>query len=559
MRSTGKYVLSYNDWSIRILCWRNGEYQEEETIEMHETYHECPWKMLSLRLKRRKILEVWTLQADNALRATGFIDALDDGILTIKTDKWQGSAITTNPPYIITVRPSKGGGVIKVICLSNIGVYNNDDIPGTAGLIDRASAYCVEWFSTIERESLGGIKSTIAAQSWNAFRHRFMRQPLLCHGSNLANKLEESSTYSGRAECYRIGRVEGPLYHYDVKSCYPNLLRGRQIPCRLKHVRHGDALSLSLALQAGYVCAADVSLTCTRPIFPITRRGITIWPVGTFRTTLCGPELALAMKLEPMPIVHRYAAYETDELFTDWCEWALAYRAECKAKVNVVGERVAKLLTNSLWGRFAKRDREWRNIEDNCSVRKWDDWYERTPGSEVLDHYRTFGGLTQVMHEGGFSRESVPIVTAFINSLGRMLLWELMSFVGRENVVYCATDSIMTTVPISVPFVYGNGLIAGLPCTLSSPIVYGSVNFRGIHHYDLPQSSVDSGLPSGSTVSMNGVGQWTALEPLVGAMKRKEKPTNLLIERHRDTNVKYAHGRVMHDGRVRPHVLAADD
>lgn len=568
-------MLECAAWSLRVVAHDSIGYATECKRYGRLGDNPSPWPSIMKLLRTRRQLDVWVVGANDTLRASGFFDMIDEGKIITRNENWNGQAVLSNPPIMITVRPAKGRGQMRVLCLGNIGIYTTDDlieaagddtettsdilstlksIPATADYLAQiAERYLCEWFDAVESQRLGPIKTTLASQAWAAFRHRFLSHPLLCHCDVQASNLEYAGTFSGRAECFRIGHIDGPLYHYDVKSCYPSLLKGEPIPCRLKHVREGNASSLIAAMASGYVCVADVTLSTNVPQFPLKMQSITCWPTGTFRTVLIGRELQAAMKLVPQPIVHVFAAYETDCIFDKWIDWAVGYREQCKSGNDSVGENVAKLLTNSLWGRFAKRDRHWRNVDNDCSVVDWEDWFERVPGETQMQHFRSFGGLTQCLEDEGYNREAVPIVTAFINSLGRDYLWRLMSYVGRENVVYCATDSVILTSMGNATLAGGQATMAIGQCRLSLQAVYDCLNIRGIHHYDALGLDVDAGVPMSVSRDENGVAHWSTVEPLSGPMSRGECPTARIVPRKRDTNVKYLHGVVGKDGRVTPH------
>ncbi|GAI91012.1 unnamed protein product, partial [marine sediment metagenome] len=60
------------------------------------------------------------------------------------------------------------------------------------------------WLSFISDNELGNFGLTIASQAFNAYRHRFMPQPIYIHTSNKAVNLERSAYRGGRNECFQI-------------------------------------------------------------------------------------------------------------------------------------------------------------------------------------------------------------------------------------------------------------------------------------------------------------------------------------------------------------------
>jgi len=75
------------------------------------------------------------------------------------------------------------------------------------------------WLTFLIDNDLGAFGLTIASQSLNAFRHRFMTEEIYIHTSKRAVTTERAAYRGGRVECYRIG--EQPLRDYyivDVNS-----------------------------------------------------------------------------------------------------------------------------------------------------------------------------------------------------------------------------------------------------------------------------------------------------------------------------------------------------
>lgn len=549
--------LICNNWDIADVVhdasWNR--YRVTSSISSLWSDKFSPWEHVFTLLRRKQTLDLWILNAMNVLRATGFFNLIDKGKVLLESKDWKGKMTLTNPPIVIVCRSVVRNCTLRVLCMGNLGINGECDFNGQARLNDEAVDYMCEWFATIEREKLGAIRTTIAGQAWSTYRHRFMKSPILCHANNTASELESHATHGGRAECFKIGDIGGPLYHYDVISCYPKLLRKAAIPCRLKYCESQKLDFLSSCISQGYAAIADITLTTELPIFPKKTKIGTIFPIGKFRTTLLATELASAIAVGAITQVHAVAAYETDYLFGDWCKWAVNMRRNAKRNGNETAANVAKLLTNSLWGRFARRDRQWQNDEEAFSPTPWSLWYERDAEHGELSQYRCVGWLTQRLVDNGYDRDSCPVVTAYINSIGRSFLWELINIAGRENVAYCATDSLVVNSAGKFNLDFWDCSEHGQDRVLSMQAEYKSMRIRGIHHYDTDSTTVSAGIPSGAKANEHGLSEWLSVEPISGPLSRGECPSAMVIPKQHSGCGRYSHGNVDSNGIVTPLIL----
>jgi len=90
------------------------------------------------------------------------------------------------------------------------------------------------WIEFCKQEDLGSFAVTLAGQSFNAFRHRFMEHEIFIHNNENALRLERECYKGGRCECFFIGRIEGDKFYYlDVNSMYPFVMKHNSFPVKL--------------------------------------------------------------------------------------------------------------------------------------------------------------------------------------------------------------------------------------------------------------------------------------------------------------------------------------
>src|SRR5262249_22967177 len=71
---------------------------------------------------------------------------------------------------------------------------------------------------------MGSLQVTTGAQALYGFRKSYMGTRPYTHMHADALRLERAALHGGRAECYRLGRVEGPVYCLDWTGFYASIM-----------------------------------------------------------------------------------------------------------------------------------------------------------------------------------------------------------------------------------------------------------------------------------------------------------------------------------------------
>lgn len=241
--------------------------------------------------------------------------------------------------------------------------------------------------------------------------------------------------FGGRVQCFKSGKIEGPVELYDVNSMYPFVMKSRLHPIN-GTFEHTDKMPKDfsrpfflhfIGTNKGALpsVAKDGSLTFDKPR-------------GEFMA--CSHELEIALKYGLVTIervIDCHVAMQTitfDHYVDDFYQMKLAAEARGDKALRLF----AKLLLNSGYGKFGQNP-------DNFA-----DWYlNRDPGYEaelerqgysMLCEYPDFDLWTRPAEdtEGAFFDVSVA---ASITSAARAVLLEgLIKATGR---IYCDTDSII--------------------------------------------------------------------------------------------------------------------
>lgn len=368
------------------------------------------------------------------------------------------------PVFLMKMKDEKNGKTLEFISstnyysesLASLGkTFNLDklDFDYADGSEADAAIYCrrdveilkvaVEAFRNfVKTENLGNLAKTAAGQAFNAFRHRFMTDKILIHDHKKALELEREAYSGGRVECFRIGNFTGPHYCYDVNSMYPYVMRSYPYPCRLiSYRKRGTPEDLQRFIADGYLLVARCHVMQPEPDLGCKLQGKLIFPIGDFWGCFTTPELKYLIERGQIMEVADLSIYEGGHLFADYVDYFYTERLAAKAKGDKVRDKIFKMLLNSLYGKFGQTGETWEPVGDAPieQVGVVEQINYQTGKKETL---KIFGGTVFKRKEEKEAFNSFPAVAAHVTAYARMTLLEYMDAAGRENVLYCDTDSL---------------------------------------------------------------------------------------------------------------------
>jgi len=294
----------------------------------------------------------------------------------------------------------------------------------------------------LRENNLGDMKLTIAAQSFAAFRHRFMGNAIYIHNSDMALNLEREAYFGGRNECFHIGRIDKTVYKLDVNSMYPYVMKTYEYPYKFVAFLKDIDVGYLRKLLGEYCVIAHVLLSSPENAFPKRLNGKLIFPVGTFDTFLCTPELIYAIERNYVKKVYSAAVYKKARIFREYVEFFYRKRMEYKEQGNSAFAAIAKLFLNSLYGKFGQRGERWVEVGEDKSGTAFSEWYEIDTVTGEKRRMRSMFGKVYKHVKESESFNSFPAIAAHVTSYARMRLWEIIIKAGVKNVYYCDTDSV---------------------------------------------------------------------------------------------------------------------
>lgn len=303
--------------------------------------------------------------------------------------------------------------------------------------------FMLDYVRFIHANNLGSFRRTLASQSLAAWRTRFMTKSLCIHNNEPVLALERKSYHGGRVECFRLGTLPEQGYYYlDVNSMYPYVMKNSNVPTRLMYqTGPGSIDKLKAYVQCHYVIA-EVLIDTETPAYAVFKDNKLIFPTGQFRTILHQKELLYALQYGHVTAFLDGAIYKFGKIFSDYVDFFYKIKTDSKLSGNNSWYTIAKLLQNSLYGKLAQSGIH-QEITYGEYEQKIERFYGKKLGDKDYESMVNWFGTRVKETKRGESTFSFPAAAGAVTANARMLLNAYIENAGRQNVLYCDTDSLI--------------------------------------------------------------------------------------------------------------------
>lgn len=406
------------------------------------------------------------------------------------------------------------------------------------------------WLDFLDKHELGDFKHTLPSQAFVSYRHRFMPHRIGVHDDMELCELEREAYKGARTEVFVSKKFEtGSYYQLDVNSMYGFQMQSQLYPRLLR--RYGDHLEVEWleTLLNDFAMIARIEVETDLPVFPLKWNRTNAYPVGRFEATLTTPELLFALKHCNICEIKEWACYSQERIFEEYATYFMSLKQRYEEEGNFPFRSIAKMFSNSLYGKFGQRGLE---IRFDC---------ELPPGApdevSYFNHnmgqwcriYR-LGNHTIFESTGGESFNSFPAIPAHVAAYARMYLWKLICKAGYANTFYSDTDCLVVN-----QAGYDN-LVSLLdpqkPGYLKVEAEGTELEISAAKDYHIGNKTRMKGIRKNARQLSPGVFEQDQFLGLRGSIK-KGNPDLVTVEKvHRTLHRRIRSGTLQEDGRVTP-------
>ena len=299
-----------------------------------------------------------------------------------------------------------------------------------------------QYIQFLKQYNLGTFAPTTAKQAVNAFKTNYMTHEIHIHTDERAIAIERRAYSGGRTECFKIGMFNSEQYYkLDINSMYPYVMESKPYPTKFLGIRYNELPEEIEALRQKHLYIADVHIETEIPCVPYRTDSKLLFPIGSFHTTLCQPEIELLEQLNISYKIERIAFYEGHPIFSNFVNSLYTLRQKFKSEQNDQYQYFTKILMNSLYGKFGQRNESWERIgHDGTNRSKLETYIDGNTGIEKTIKIVCGEWFEKKDTEEGY--DSMVAIAAFVTSYSRRMLYEFILQADQDNVYYSDTDSL---------------------------------------------------------------------------------------------------------------------
>lgn len=514
------------------------------------------WEWLRERSRSREPITVFAYGWHFAAQLLGFWSELDAGRFSLTLPvrqfideeghprtipEWRGMLAVDDKPFVVYAVGRKG--TIKLVDVKN---YFDVPLDKLAESFDvRKQGYLSSAYGDTEEKQLlhfetetilkcmtstidawrseerGNWQPTAARLAMSNYRHEFLkdheividnrwmdsagnifsdREPCEELGDVcLTNrKMQRSAYYGGESSYWYRGFIEEPLYKLDVVSLYPHCMWLYNYPAEtIRRAKFGTDAASKLPEEPGN-CTAHVTVFGCGDLPMRGEDGRVHYPQGLFSTYLCGQELEYASVNRRIREVHEWEEYRCTNLFQRYVEYWFAIRRQAQDIGDSAGNALAKILMNSLYGKWASRKANWTIDTELQAPLRWG--YFATPDrlNGKLIKLRAAAGCVQ--RNTGFEERSdtFPAISAFVAAAGRVYMRRIRDLLPAHSCLLQQTDSLLVTGEGYDALCNSDFMAHDGHGSLRVADIYFWADIYGANHYLHSEGKTIAGLPEAS-------------------------------------------------------------
>jgi len=304
-------------------------------------------------------------------------------------------------------------------------------------------AAMLDLLTWVEDDDLGNWQRTGAGQAWATWRHRFYTNRVLVHSDEEAQAAEVASTYTGRCEAWRHGKLErGQWHEWDMALCYPRVAQSTRLPARFNGRRQRPSMRWLRRMHPSHRLLVRATVSTPSPVLPTRQDGHILWPTGDFEGWWWECELFAAEDAGATVTPIECFDYWSSPCLAKWADWVIDLVESPPPGFSLVRQAAAKHQARALIGRFGTRYTMWRP------------WGAAHPDAIALEGFvsidddesgqiLTLGDEAWIGTDQRYGADACIAIMAAVMAEARCRLWAAMNVAGLQNVAYIDTDSLI--------------------------------------------------------------------------------------------------------------------
>ena len=323
-------------------------------------------------------------------------------------------------------------------------------------------AMCMDY---CEENELGSWALTGSGIGWNVYCKRFLTEKILISSDTEARQFERRAIRGGRREVFWTAEWEnGYFADIDIRGAYPSIARSSMLPCKRGAKFTAATVEWHKNRPADQGIIARCTVKTSAPLVPATHGTTTFYATGEFTTILASPEIDFLVESGAEVKIHDGYRYLLAPIMQKWGQWVMEQINAPQPLVLPAVRRMIKHWSRTVIGRWSMRymreDKEYVCDPSSLVVEKigymnYDprDTYERDglsyvrsgaqPTEDVDGYLINLDGKPRAFYKDAEPDNGFPAVTAFVESICRVMLVKLMAAQPCGTIMQCDTDGYL--------------------------------------------------------------------------------------------------------------------
>ena len=283
------------------------------------------------------------------------------------------------------------------------------------------------------------IGLTIASTALKSFNHNYQKNSLYMCSKDVNDELRKAM-YGGRTEIFKMiaeKRKDDYYYYYDVNSLYPYVMFENNFPISKPKIINEPSKNIYVEFDGITQAKIKSPDQLYIPLLPhktnVNKTIKLMFLLGNFEgywdNLLLRKAKDIGYKITPI----KSFIFDTEPIFKDYVSYF--YKIKQAASPDTPMYLIAKLMMNSLYGKFGQRQESELTIKDT----------NPDPEKYTIIDIDLEKGWSKVKEEG-HGKFYLPQISAHVTALAQIHLYSIMEKIIDKgyNVYYCDTDSITT-------------------------------------------------------------------------------------------------------------------
>lgn len=384
-------------------------------------------------------------------------------------------------------------------------------------ILEAAMLQLADWW---DNNKLGCWSLTGAATGWNSMKHRPHRDKVVIDPDPEALAFERTAVYGGRREVFRVGHFSGGGFmDVDFSTAHLTICQHLPLP-RSRYLKFaGEPTADDWADPDRWGMIADCTVRTETPRYPC-RINHRIWhPVGTFRTTLAGPELLEAKQRGELVQIHGGYKYWLSPHMADWASWLQGVLNNETQEHPPMAAVAGKGWSKSVPGKWATRTSQ----EVQTLPSEHNGWLvERGidhPSEQPATILHMDGTQTWYINDLD-ADDCFPAVLAWIQSAVRVRMGRLIDAIKPDRRMSCNTDGAIIRARLLPNF---DAILPDLwPLVPRCKAIIKDLEIKGPNHIIVDGNPRLSGVPRAGALKWNDAYAWMTWPSLKRQLEQPE-------------------------------------